>query len=246
MRKRKGAISRTSSRVRRPRANDRTDAANQGDASTANSETERTASSPNQFLNQFTSSPLNVKGWSDRLSGFVEQNHSKDHMNAVKRRALSGSRGARKTPRGRLHAEKKENKGERKKTEAASASGTKTREGWEDRRTGSPPPAAARAVDTSRILEGTIRGAGGSPAPDKGQRQARSAVLGGLPKKERNALAKGSSSPSSGAGKKNPHGLLSDRRSGAQGIGICRVGSGAIFEAFHAAAQAGFTRHGPK
>ena len=75
----------------------------------SDSETERTASSPNQFLNQFTSSPLNVKGWSDRLSGFVEQNHSNDHMNAVKRRALSGSRGARKTPRGRLHAEKKEN-----------------------------------------------------------------------------------------------------------------------------------------
>ena len=50
-----------------PRANDRTDAANQGDASRANSEldseTERTASSPNQFMNQFASSPANVKGW---------------------------------------------------------------------------------------------------------------------------------------------------------------------------------------
>ena len=49
-----------------PRANDRTDAANQGDASRANSEldseTERTASSPNQFMNQFASSPANVKG----------------------------------------------------------------------------------------------------------------------------------------------------------------------------------------
>ena len=33
-----------------------------GMPSRANSETERTASSPNQFMNQFASSPANVKG----------------------------------------------------------------------------------------------------------------------------------------------------------------------------------------